>query len=377
MNLLFSLMNKILKEKNAFIYSAQMRNINVNFDLLELIVHNIKIKEFNRQQYNKKNISKEELENIEKNYNYTDIELWNIINSFPNKLSEDVKKEDQILKIINCFPEIKNKYFNEELKLICRQQQGNFRVLLYTSLGLKLINLLTKLMKENAFLYGFKEETVPITVNQLELFYAGLLPNFKNQLFNCDNDFLIPTAEVKLLKNNIKFNNTQRINSFQYAFRKEGGAAGIRDQFIRLNQFSKMELFVICPAENSNEELINIINCATNILKILKINYRLILNSAENTSFQSAKTIDIEVWSNHKQSFIELSSCSNTTDFQSTRAKIKLNNNIPHCLNGTGLALERLIFILLEHYEINELINILSNINYDKININNLNDDVA
>ena len=141
-------------------------------------------------------------------------------------------------------------------------------------------------------------------------------------------------------------------------FRREAGTYGATERgLIRIHQFEKVELVSLVKPENSSEELDRMVACAESILQKLGLHYRISLLAAQDCSFSSAKTYDIEVWMPGQNAYYEVSSCSNCTDFQSRRCAIRYKpegsskNQLVHTLNGSSLALPRLMVALMETYQ--------------------------
>jgi len=148
------------------------------------------------------------------------------------------------------------------------------------------------------------------------------------------------------------------MTSWTSCFRREAGNYGKTERgLIRIHQFEKVELFTICEPQNSNDELERMIACAENILQQLGLHYRVSLLAAQDCSFQSAKTFDIEVWLPGQEQYYEVSSASNCTDFQARRGKIRYRESagekttLVHTLNASSLALPRLMVALMETYQ--------------------------
>jgi seryl-tRNA synthetase len=140
-------------------------------------------------------------------------------------------------------------------------------------------------------------------------------------------------------------------------FRREAGSYGKETRgFLRVHQFNKVELVKFALPESSYDELELLTHDAESILQELNLPYRVVLLCSGDTSFSSAKTYDLEVWSPAEKKWLEVSSCSNFEDFQARRANIRFKrtpNDKPeyvHTLNGSGLATSRLIVALLENY---------------------------
>jgi seryl-tRNA synthetase len=193
---------------------------------------------------------------------------------------------------------------------------------------------------------------------------TGQLPKFENDMFHIASKdlFLIPTAEVPLTNlyaKEIIDENELPIYRTAYTpcFRKEAGSAG-RDTrgLIRQHQFNKVELVKFVRPENSEEELQKLLSNAEEVLKQLKISYRIVQLCGGDLGFSSAKTYDIEVWMPSYDNYVEISSCSNFLDYQARRANIRLRRDdktveYVHTLNGSGLAIGRTVAAIMENYQ--------------------------
>ncbi len=213
--------------------------------------------------------------------------------------------------------------------------------------------------------YGYTEIYGPYMVNDQTMFGTGLLPKFKEDLFQTTNGYwLIPTAEVilsNLVANTILTEEELplRFTSYTPCFRSEAGAAG-RDTrgMIRQHQFSKVELVSITSAEQSQSEHERMTSAAEEILKKLNLSFRTMLLCSGDMGFQSEKTYDIEVWLPSQNTYREISSCSNCSDFQARRMQARYKgtstDNKPrlvHTLNGSGLAVGRTMVAIMENYQ--------------------------
>ena len=149
----------------------------------------------------------------------------------------------------------------------------------------------------------------------------------------------------------------KKLTAWTSCFRREAGNYGHQERgLIRIHEFEKVELFSIVQPEKSYEELDRMMACAEDILKQLGLHYRVSLLAAQDSSFQSAKTFDIEVWMPGQKAYYEVSSASNCTDFQARRGKIRYRNAegktvFAHTLNASSLALPRLMVALMETYQ--------------------------
>lgn len=213
--------------------------------------------------------------------------------------------------------------------------------------------------------HGFTEIMTPQLAKREIMTGTGQLPKFEDDMYKIDGEelFLIPTAEVTLtnLYNGEILDEKdlpKYICGFTACFRKEAGAGG-KDLkgLIRQHQFNKVEMVKIAHPKNSYEELEHMVNCAENILKKLKLPYRVITLCSGDLGFSAAKTYDIEVWVPSQNKYREISSCSNTEDFQARRAMIKYRaeddkkSYFVHTLNGSGLAVGRTVVAIMENYQ--------------------------
>lgn len=210
---------------------------------------------------------------------------------------------------------------------------------------------------------GFSEVSVPYIVNRDSLMATGQLPKFEDDLFKIEGEelFLIPTAEVPLtnLYRDEILNETQlpiMMTAFTACFRKEAGSAG-RDTrgMIRQHQFGKVELVSITKPEQSDAMFEKMVECASDLLASLGLAHRQVLLCGGDLGFGAAKTIDLEVWLPGQNRYREISSVSNTKDFQARRALIRYKdgkkNVLVHTLNGSSLAVGRCLIAIIENYQ--------------------------
>ena len=214
--------------------------------------------------------------------------------------------------------------------------------------------------------HGYVEISAPHLVRSESLVGTGQLPKFEKDLFKVNGDkWLIPTAEVTLTNLYRKkiFKEKElplRLVSFSNCFRSEAGAAGIDTKgMIRLHEFKKVELVSFVRPQDSNDELERLLSCASKVLDLLKLPYRVVLLSSGDMGFSASKTYDLEVWVPSQNQYREISSCSNCKDFQSRRMKTKYKDLeekkiFLHTLNGSGLAVGRTLLAIMENYQINE-----------------------
>lgn len=237
--------------------------------------------------------------------------------------------------------------------------------ILYKNDGVRLLYALTMLMLRNNSEHGFNFMLPPYVVTDQSLVVASNFPKFKDQVYAIPDDklYLIPTAEVSLANvyRNAILSAEQlpiRMTSWTSCFRREAGGYGAHERgLIRIHQFEKVELFTLCEPRQSADELDRMVACAEKILNLLGLHYRISLLAGQDCSFPSAKTYDIEVWLPGQKAYYEVSSVSNCTDFQARRGLIRYRKeanakpDLVHTLNGSSLALPRLMVALLEVYQ--------------------------
>lgn len=210
---------------------------------------------------------------------------------------------------------------------------------------------------------GFEEVAVPYIVNRPTLTGTGQLPKFEDDLFKIEGEdlFLIPTAEVPVT--NLYYDEILPAEAlplcytaYTACFRKEAGSAG-RDTrgMIRQHQFDKVELVALTHPDESEAMFAQMVACASDLLTSLGLAHRHVLLCGGDLGFSAAKTIDLEVWFPGQNRYREISSISNTRDFQARRAKIRFKdgkkNSLVHTLNGSSLAVGRTLIALMENYQ--------------------------
>ena len=212
---------------------------------------------------------------------------------------------------------------------------------------------------------GFKETIPPFIANAASLTSTGNLPKFAEDLFKLEGYawYLIPTAEVPLTniyRGEILDGTAlpQRFVAYTPCFRSEAGSYGKEVRgLIRQHQFNKVELLIFAEPERSFDELELMTEAAEEVLKRLGLAYRIVSLCTADLGFASAKTYDLEVWMPSRNDYLEISSCSNCTDFQAGRADIRFRRapkskpEFVHTLNGSGLAVGRTVSALLENYQ--------------------------
>jgi seryl-tRNA synthetase len=231
-----------------------------------------------------------------------------------------------------------------------------------TRLVRALLNFFIDLHRDN---HGYEEIWPPLLVNRATMTGTGQLPKFEDDAFATRGDelFLIPTAEVpvtNLYRDEIIDGAALPMSFVAYSkcFRREAGSAGKDTRgILRTHEFDKVELVRYSTVDASPEQLELLTRHAETVLERLGLPYRRKLLAAGDTGFSSAMTYDLEAWAPGVGAWLEVSSCSNFTDYQARRANIRYRPakgekpRFVHTLNGSGLAFPRTIACLLEHYQ--------------------------
>ena len=383
--------------KNLDTFTKKFKDRNLNFDvdkfnrLDELNRKLINNKELLEQE--KKSLSKskdqsnfdkskkisDEISNLTKKQNESQNKLNEIIFSLPNVALNDVPigKDEKSNKLIKKYGKIKNFSFKvkSHIEIGAKKKNIDFDASIKLS-GSRFVVLRDKFaLLERALInfmldthtneFEYTEISPPLIVNEDVMFGTGQLPKFEEDQFEIKFDnseerkFLIPTAEVvltNLVRNSIIEKNQLplRFVAETPCFRKEAGSYGKDTKgIIRQHQFYKVELVSIVEPENCTKELDRMLGCAEKILEKLDIPYQVLLLSTGDMGFSAEKTYDIEAWVPSENRYREISSCSSCASFQARRmgAKYKsVNRNKFVCtLNGSGLAVGRLMIALLEN----------------------------
>ena len=384
---------------NLEIYKKKFKDRNLDFDVKDFEQKD----KINRELINKKELleqekkalskSKEksnfekskklsnEIEKIISNQKNTQRDINQIIFNLPNIATEDVPvaKDQKGNKLIRKFGNTKK--FDFKLKSHVELGQKNKGIDFDTSTklsGSRFVLLRDNFAKLERALINFMldihvnqfkyiEISPPLIVNEDVMFGTGQLPKFEEDQFELklnnsdERKFLIPTAEV-VLTNIVKNSNLNlkdlpmRFVASTPCFRKEAGSYGKDTRGImRQHQFYKVELVSIVEPNNCKDELERMLNCAEEILKKLEIPYQVMLLSSGDMGFSAEKTFDIEVWIPSENNYREISSCSSCSTFQARRMGAKFKStkgsNFVGTLNGSGLAVGRLMIALLENYQ--------------------------
>ncbi|ATG97699.1 serine--tRNA ligase [Mesoplasma lactucae] len=236
------------------------------------------------------------------------------------------------------------------------------RFVVYTNRGSKMVRALADILLTRHTNNGYEEFGLPVIVNADIMYGTGQLPKFADDAYKTtDGQYLIPTAEVPLT--NIHDGEILNVSelpkkytAYTQCFRQEAGSAG-RDTkgLIRLHQFNKVEMVRIVEAKTSDQALLELTNDAEEILKMFNLPYRVVELCTGDLGFSAARTYDLEVWFPSQQKYREISSCSNTRDFQARNMMLRTRDadgNIQYAntLNGSGVAIDRLVAAILENY---------------------------
>jgi seryl-tRNA synthetase len=238
--------------------------------------------------------------------------------------------------------------------------------IVFRGLGARLVRSLMNLMLDvHTSQHGYDETWVPVVVNRASMTGTAQLPKFEEDMYALrDEDaFLIPTAEVpltNLYRDEIipESELPKSFAAYSPCFRREAGAAGKDTRgLLRVHEFDKVELVRYATPDTSAEQLELLTGHAEKILKLLELPYRVVRLASGDTGFASAHTYDLETYAPGVGKWLEVSSCSNFTDFQARRANIRYKPadggkpRFVHTLNGSGLAFPRVIASILEHHQ--------------------------
>lgn len=300
-----------------------------------------------------------------------ELNIW--IPNIPHE-SVPIGKEDDI-EIVKEWGEIKKPKFKvlphweigEKLDILDLQASAKISgsgFYILKGLGSKLQRALVSYMLDLHTSDGFKEVSTPYIVKESSMFGTGQIPKMAEDMYRTENDnmYLIPTAEVSITniyrKEIIDYKNLPiYMVGYSPCFRREAGAAGKDTRgMIRVHQFDKVEMVKIVHPDNSYDELESLLLQAEKVLQGLKIPYRVGVLASGDLSFAAAKCYDVELWSYGVEKYLEISSCSNFEAFQARRMNCRFRDEdkkvkFVHTLNGSGLALARLIAAIFENYQ--------------------------
>ena len=388
---------EIRKDLELFKKKVSERNSSINFDVLITLDKDNRelIQQKEKKEQEKKSLSKskdptnfkkskdlsKEIDQIAKKQIILQKKIFTILSNIPNVARDDVPigKDEKSNKIIKkngnvkkfIFPvkshvEIGEKNSQIDFKTSSKISGSRFVILNshFALLERALINFMLDVHVEK---FSYKEISPPLLVNENVMFGTGQLPKFEEDQFeiklneNEERKFLIPTAEV-VLTNLVRDSVVESKNlPLRYVastpcFRKEAGSYGKDTKgMMRQHQFYKVELVSIVEPLNALTELDRMLNCAEEILKLLEIPYQVILLSTGDMGFSAEKTFDIEAWIPSENKFREISSCSSCGPFQAKRMSAKYKffggTDFVSTLNGSALAVGRLMISLIENYQ--------------------------
>lgn len=235
----------------------------------------------------------------------------------------------------------------------------------YIGKGAVLERALINFFLDQAGEHGYKELQAPIVVNEESARGTGQIPDKEDLMYVAtrDNLYMIPTAEVPMTNFHRKETFEEKELPIKYAgytpcFRREAGSYGKDVRGLnRLHQFDKVELVKFVHPNTSYDELESLRGDAERLLRLLGLPYRVLLMCTGEMGFTQTKKYDLEVWAPGQQKWLEVSSCSNFETFQSRRMSIKFKSRetgkqeFVHTLNGSGLALPRVVAAIIEHYQ--------------------------
>ena len=308
----------------------------------------------------------QKVEIADKNFVDIWIKIPNLISSTsPDGMSDkenyEIKKYGEIKDIVNPKDHLE---IAESLGLIDVQKaaevSGSRFSYLFGDLVKIELNLVSWAMQQLSE-KGFKPTIPPVLVRENALYGTGFFPDDAEQVYEIPNDdlYLVGTSEVPLaaLHSNEILDASDlpiRYAGFSTCFRREAGTYGKDTSGIfRVHQFDKVEMFSFCDSENSEEEHSFILSVEEELLQALEIPYRVVDVCAGDLGASAAKKFDIEAWIPSQNTYREVTSCSNTTDYQARRLNIRSkddgNTSILHTLNGTAIAVGRILIALIEN----------------------------
>ncbi len=388
---------EIRKDLVFFKKKISERNSSINFDNLIILDKENRelILQKEKKEQEKKVLSKSkdpanfeksknlsiEIDVIAKNQDILQHKIFTILSNIPNiakdevpvgvdeKSNKIIKKNGNIKKFhfpVKSHVEIGEKNNQIDFKTSSKLSGSRF-VILNSNFALLERALVSFMLDTHIEKFSYKEISPPLLVNEKVMFGTGQLPKFEDDQFEIklnkteERKFLIPTAEV-VLTNLVRDSVVESKNlPLRYVastpcFRKEAGSYGKDTKgMMRQHQFYKVELVSIIEPSNSLSELDRMVNCAEEILKLLEIPYQVILLSSGDMGFSAEKTFDIEAWIPSENKYREISSCSSCGTFQARRMNAKYKNssgtNFVSTLNGSALAVGRLMISLIENYQ--------------------------
>jgi seryl-tRNA synthetase len=388
---------EIRKNLDFFKKKISERNSSINFDDLIIIDKDNRelIQQKEKKEQEKKLLSKskdssnfekskklsKEIDEIAKQQIILQKKIFTILSNIPNIAREDVpigadEKSNKIIRQVGSIKkfnfsikshvEIGEKSSQIDFKTSAKLSGSRF-VILNSNFALLERALINFMLDIHTGKFSYKEISPPLLVNENVMFGTGQLPKFEEDQFEIkstkdeERKFLIPTAEVvltNLVRDSVidSKNLPLRYVASTPCFRKEAGSYG-RDTkgMMRQHQFYKVELVSIVDPADTLSELDRMLNCAEEILKLLEIPYQVILLCSGDMGFSAEKTFDIEAWIPSENKYREISSCSSCGSFQAKRMNAKYKSfdktDFVSTLNGSALAVGRLMISLIENYQ--------------------------
>lgn len=320
---------------------------------------------------------KEKTKNLNDILNVTSNELQELLYQIPN-LPADIVPEGKVAEDnLNVFEagavpalhegalphwELAKKYDIIDFELGAKITGAGFPV--YKGKGAKLQRALITYFLDKNTDAGYQELQVPLLINEASGYGTGQLPDKEGQMYHVgiDDLYLIPTAEVPVtnIYRDVILQESElpiKCTGYTPCFRREAGSYGAHVRGLnRLHQFDKVEIVRIEKPENSYEALDGMVEHVKGILEELKLPYRILRLCGGDMSFASALTYDFEVYSTAQERWLEISSVSNFETFQANRLKLRYRdengkNQLAHTLNGSSLALPRVLAGILENYQ--------------------------
>lgn len=295
-------------------------------------------------------------------------EVERILLEIPNTPDDTVPSSgNEIVKTLGLTPEGRESHWDIAVRLgLCDFDRGTkiagARFYVLTGAGARLERaLISYMLDKHTLEHGYTELLPPLLVNIESMTGTGQYPKFAEEYFTCERDglSLIPTAEVPVTnfhRDEILEEVPRKYCAFTPCFRREAGSYGKDTRgLVRVHQFNKVEVVQFVRPEDSPSTLEALTRDAERILEGLELPYRRVLLAADDMGFSSSKTYDLEVWMPGLNRYLEVSSCSNFTDYQARRMKIRFRREpkgkpeLVHTLNGSGLAIGRTWAAILEN----------------------------
>lgn len=318
----------------------------------------------------------EELKNLEAELKDQEQELNLLLWQLPNINFSDVplggEENSKVEKTIGekpnfNFPVQHHADLGQSLDLIDTEQGAEVSGARFWYLKGQLVELQFALMQfvwAKLIQKGFQPLAVPHLVKEQAMFGTGFFPAEKNEIYNVnqeeDNLYLIGTAEVSLVsyhaEQTLNLQQAKKYFAMTPAYRREAGSYGKDTKgILRGHQFDKIEMVIFCRPEESEKYHQEILSIEEEIWQDLKIPYQILNIASGDLGAPAAKKYDIEAWLPAQEAYREVTSCSNTTDFQSRRLNIKYQageqKEFVHTLNGTGMAFGRALIAIMENYQ--------------------------